>query len=120
MYEEQGRALPARSGTAEIGELADELSVLLLSHLAYEEDELVGGLARMPGPIWVGAAEGQALDRSRIAAGPDDRVRHDRCGLPGVRTGQLLDASAERRHRIPASMKASMSPSNTAPGLPTS
>ena len=51
VYEEQGRQLPARSGTAEVGELADELSALLLSHLAYEEDELVAGLARMPGPI---------------------------------------------------------------------
>jgi len=82
VYEEQGRALPARSGTAEIGELADELSVLLLSHLAYEEDELVGGLARMPGPIWVGAAEGQALDRSRIAAGPDYRSGTTGAGCP--------------------------------------
>lgn len=51
VYEEQGRQLPTRSATAEIGELADELSALLLSHLAYEEDELVAGLARMPGPI---------------------------------------------------------------------
>ena len=51
MYEEQGQQLPTRSGTAEVGELADELSGLLLSHLAYEEDELVAGLARMPGPI---------------------------------------------------------------------
>jgi len=51
VYEEQGQQLPARSGTAEVGELADELSGLLLSHLAYEEDELVAGLARMPGPI---------------------------------------------------------------------
>ena len=35
VYEEQGRQLPTRSATAEIGELADELSALLLSHLAY-------------------------------------------------------------------------------------
>ena len=66
------------------------------------------------GPPKVRHSTGRVSPRPRLS------VRHDRCGLPGVRTGQLLDASAERRHRIPASMKASMSPSNTAPGLPTS
>ena len=46
-----GAELPGRSGAAEIAALAAELNNLLLSHLAYEEDELADGLARMPAPI---------------------------------------------------------------------
>ncbi|TKV61357.1 LLM class flavin-dependent oxidoreductase [Nakamurella flava] len=39
------------AGTAPITRLCDELSDLLLSHLAYEEDELADGLRRMTEPI---------------------------------------------------------------------
>ena len=49
--EQDGVGVPGRSGAAEIAVLAAELNDLLLSHLAYEEDELAGGLARMPAPI---------------------------------------------------------------------
>jgi hypothetical protein len=49
--EQDGAELPGRSGAAEIATLAAELNNLLLSHLAYEEDELADGLARMPAPI---------------------------------------------------------------------
>jgi hypothetical protein len=35
-------------GTSEIGSLATELGDILLSHLAYEEDELAQGLALLP------------------------------------------------------------------------
>ena len=49
--EQDGAELPGRSGAAEIAALAAELNNLLLSHLAYEEDELADGLARMPAPI---------------------------------------------------------------------
>lgn len=49
--EDDDTAVPAQAGTAEIGELAAELGDILLSHLAYEEDELAEGLARMPGSI---------------------------------------------------------------------
>lgn len=49
--EEQATGLPDRAGTIEIGELARELADLLLSHLAYEEDELEEGLGLIPGPI---------------------------------------------------------------------
>ena len=43
--------MPIRGGIDEIGELATELGEILLSHLAYEEDELVDGLALMPTSI---------------------------------------------------------------------
>ncbi|HEY4993272.1 MAG TPA: hemerythrin domain-containing protein, partial [Nakamurella sp.] len=46
--EEDGAEVPARAGTAEIGSLAIELGDVLLSHLAYEEDQLAEGLALMP------------------------------------------------------------------------
>ncbi len=49
-----GRADDAGSGNdgmSEIESLARQLSDLLRSHLAYEEDELAGGLGRMSGPI---------------------------------------------------------------------
>jgi len=49
--EQDGTGVPGRSGAAEIAALAAELNDLLLSHLAYEEDELADGLARMPAPI---------------------------------------------------------------------
>ena len=49
--EQDGTGAPGRSGAAEIAALAAELNDLLLSHLAYEEDELADGLARMPAPI---------------------------------------------------------------------
>ncbi len=49
--EQDGAAVAGQSGAAEIGALATELSNLLLSHLAYEEDELADGLARMPAQI---------------------------------------------------------------------
>jgi hypothetical protein len=49
--EDDATAVPAQAGTAEIGQLAAELGDILLSHLAYEEDELAGGLARMPSSI---------------------------------------------------------------------
>ena len=49
--EDDETAVPAQAGTAEIGELAAELGDILLSHLAYEEDELAEGLARMPSSI---------------------------------------------------------------------
>ena len=46
--EEQGAAVPGQSGPAEIARLADELSDILLSHLAYEEDELADALTLLP------------------------------------------------------------------------
>ena len=46
--EDDGAVGPTRAGTAEIGALADELGDILLSHLAYEEDELAEGLALLP------------------------------------------------------------------------
>ncbi|HYN72945.1 MAG TPA: LLM class flavin-dependent oxidoreductase [Nakamurella sp.] len=49
--EQDGAGVPGRSGAAGIAALAAELNDLLLSHLAYEEDELADGLARMPAPI---------------------------------------------------------------------
>lgn len=49
--EQDGTGVPGRSDAAEIAALAAELNDLLLSHLAYEEDELADGLARMPAPI---------------------------------------------------------------------
>ena len=49
--EDEVTAVPDRAGTVEIGELATELGDILLSHLAYEEDQLVEGLALMPSSI---------------------------------------------------------------------
>ena len=49
--EDEMTAVPDRAGTVEIGELATELGDILLSHLAYEEDQLVEGLALMPSSI---------------------------------------------------------------------
>ena len=49
--EDEKTAVPIRGGIDEIGELATELGEILLSHLAYEEDELVDGLALMPTSI---------------------------------------------------------------------
>ncbi len=46
--EEQGAPVPGQSGPAEIARLADELSDILLSHLAYEEDELADALTLLP------------------------------------------------------------------------
>ncbi len=46
--EEQGAPIPGQSGPEEIAQLADELSDILLSHLAYEEDELAQAMQRMP------------------------------------------------------------------------
>ncbi|MEP6562890.1 MAG: LLM class flavin-dependent oxidoreductase [Nakamurella sp.] len=46
--EDDVSAVPSRAGTAEIGELAGELGNILLSHLAYEEDELAQGLVLLP------------------------------------------------------------------------
>lgn len=46
--EDEVIAVPDRAGTVEIGELAGELGDILLSHLAYEEDQLVDGLALIP------------------------------------------------------------------------
>lgn len=44
-------AAESAAGTEPISRLCDELSDLLLSHLAYEEDELADGLRRMTEPI---------------------------------------------------------------------
>lgn len=49
--EDAQTAVPIRAGIDEIGDLATELGEILLSHLAYEEDELVEGLALMPTSI---------------------------------------------------------------------
>lgn len=49
--EADGTAVPSSAGTAEINSLAGELGDVLLSHLAYEEDELMEGLALMPRSI---------------------------------------------------------------------
>lgn len=49
--EDEVIAVPGRAGTVQIGELAAELGDILLSHLAYEEDELVEGLALIPHSI---------------------------------------------------------------------
>jgi hypothetical protein len=49
--ETDGSAVPSSAGTAEINALAGELGDVLLSHLAYEEDELMEGLALMPRSI---------------------------------------------------------------------
>ena len=49
--EADGTAVPPTAGTAEINALAGELGDVLLSHLAYEEDELAEGLALMPSSI---------------------------------------------------------------------
>ncbi len=49
--EDEETAVPIRGGIDEIGELATELGEILLSHLAYEEDELAEGLALMPSSI---------------------------------------------------------------------
>jgi len=49
--EKHAAAVPSRSGLVEIAELATELRDVLRSHLAYEEDELVDGLAMMPSLI---------------------------------------------------------------------
>ena len=49
--EDETTAVPIGGGINEIGELATELGQILLSHLAYEEDELAEGLALMPNSI---------------------------------------------------------------------
>ena len=49
--EDDGSAVPPRAGSAEINALAAELGDILLSHLAYEEDELEEGLALMPSSV---------------------------------------------------------------------
>jgi Hemerythrin HHE cation binding domain len=49
--EDEETTVPIRAGTDEIGDLATELGEILLSHLAYEEDELIEGVALMPSSI---------------------------------------------------------------------
>ena len=51
LVREEGPEGPGPDGIAEISELAAHLGDVLRSHLCYEEDELAGALALMPGSI---------------------------------------------------------------------